>query len=117
MDCQYLVPLATGKKILKAAIESNVYGKFDKKLLLSKFDYHTRIGSPFPKEGIMKGYDLNLPLCSGEYKAFYIAVKGDKIEYRDSTDRVAFLIVTADSHTQAIERMKKVLENLTVEDE
>ena len=54
-DCQYLVPLATGKNILKAAIESNVYGKFDKKLLLSKFDYHTRIGSPFPKEGIMKG--------------------------------------------------------------
>ena len=75
------------------------------------------IGSPWPDEGIMKGYDLSLPLTEGDYKVFYIAKKGDKIRYRDSTSRVAFLIVTADTHTQAIERMKKGLENLRVETE
>ena len=116
-DCQYLVPMATGKNNLRAAIQSNVYGKFYKGLLKAKWDKHTMIGSPWPNEGIMKGYDLSLPLTDGDYRAFYIAKKGDKIKYVDSTSRVAFLIVTADSHTQAIERMKKGLENLRVETE
>ena len=50
----------------------------------------------------------------GEGWFFPILKIGDKIEYRDSTSRVAFLIVSRETRAETISAMKEGLENIKI---
>lgn len=53
-DCQYLVPAATGKDVIKAAMLTSLGKKFDKRLLESKINRVAISSSVWPKKGTIK---------------------------------------------------------------
>ena len=117
--CQYLVPVATGKNILKAAVLTSLNRKFNADLL---FDTKRRVAlseSVWPQPGIISqinGVEQIKELPGYEYLFLRCAV-GDRIQdYVDCTKRVCFLIVSGvnlDDARLNMNRIKSKLEIIT----
>lgn len=110
-DCQYLVPAATGKNVLKAAILTALGKPFSKDLLLDKKSKVAISSSLWPKLGKIKkieGID-NIKKVLG-YEQFFLRYSvGDVIEpYIDSTKRFCFIIVSGNTELEAREAMNRI---------
>lgn len=116
-DCQYLVPYATGKNILKAAILTCVGKSFEFDILKSKFNKVVISESLWPKPGIIKSISgvkaaSKLP---GFENIFFRYKVGDLVsEYIDCTKRVCFIICSGKSLVDAKHNMKKIKDIITI---
>lgn len=117
-DCQYLVPAATSKNVLKAAILTAVGKTFDKSLLEDKKKLIGLTGSIWPEPGLItkiSGVEeaKNIP---GFEKIFFRYKLGDVVDsYVDCTKRVCFIIVTGETEAQARESLEKIQSIVRIE--
>lgn len=117
-DSQYLVPLATGKNILQAAILTSIGEKFPQKLLKNTKHKIGVTGSVWPKPGkiiSIKGLSKakNIP---GIEHIFFRSKIGDMVlPYTDSTKRVCFIIATGKNEKLARETLKKAVDTIKIE--
>lgn len=99
-DCQYLVPSASGKNILKAAILTSIGKEFDPSLLVDSKHKVSVSGSHWPKPGKIAGINgltdaLQIP---GIEKIILRKNVGDTINhYKNCADRVSFIIASGDN--------------------
>jgi len=119
-DCQYLVPAATGKNVIKAAILTAMGKGFPAELLV---DSKKRIGlteSIWPKPGklvAVENLDKALQIPGVEKIVMRYNV-GDVVEeYIDCTKRVCFLIVTGETEAKAKETMELVKRTIVIKTE
>ena len=119
-DCQYLVPAATGKNVIKAAMLTAMGKPFPKDLLVNT---KKRIGlteSIWPKPGKLVGIE-NLEEAQhipGVEKIVMRYNVGDTVEeYIDCTKRVCFIIATGETEVKAKEAIEKVKETLVIKTE
>ena len=110
-DCQYLVPAATGKNVMRAAIYTALGIKFPSELLVAS---KTRIGlteSIWPEPGkiiAIEGLEEAKAIPGVEFIFFRYKI-GEVIQpYTDCTKRVCFIIVTGKDEVNAREIMDKV---------
>jgi len=118
-DSQYLVPAATGKNVMGAAIFTALGKKFPKKFLE---DTKHRVGItesvwPIPGkiikiEGVKEAKEI-----SGVEHIFFRYKEGDVVlPYTDCTKRVCFIIVTGKNGKEArfiMEKAKKIIKVVT----
>lgn len=119
-DCQYLVPAATGKNIIKAAILTAIGQSFSKELLQEQYRRVAISRSLWPKPGrVISIKGLNAAREIEGVKMIVMRVnKGDFIDsYNDCTKRTGFIIIAADTFSQAEEIFKKVEQTLIIETE
>ncbi len=116
-DCQYLVPAATGKNILKAAILTAIGENFEEDLLKDKLGKSCISESLWPKPGIIEkisGIEDAKRSKGYEFIHFRSNV-GDKVsEYNDCTKRVCFILVSGDDLENAKENMKLIKNKITI---
>ena len=117
-DCQYLVPAATGKAVLKAAIQTAIGERFDPILLQ---DHVHRVGvtsSLWPRPGrivSISGVDQARQL-PGIEQIFFRQSVGDLVQpYVDCTRRVCFIIATGSDEMQARENLRRAEEAIVIE--
>ena len=107
-DCQYLVPVATGKNVLKAAILTAVGETFSNKLLENTKHRVALSESIWPSPGeIIKidGVEVAKGLEGFEYIYFRYDV-GDTIErFTDCTKRVCYIIASGNDYIEAKKNM------------
>ena len=117
-DCQYLVPAASGKNILKAAIYTSLGQLFSKNLLVDSKKKVALSESIWPKPGIIKnihGID-NVKKFKGFEFIFFRYKVGDTItEYVDCTKRVCFIIASGKSYEKARQNINKIKDNIKIE--
>lgn len=116
-DCQYVVPIATGKEILKAAALTALGKRFDKKLLLPKIKKHVVTKSLWPMPG--KIIDINnidlIKKMDGFENIFFRYKIGDIVEpYIDCTNRTSFIIVSGNTLNHAKQNMDYILEKIKI---
>jgi len=118
-DCQYLVPAATGKNVMRAAILTALNKKFPASLLEDTKHRVGLTGSIWPKPGKItniSGVDDARALSGVEHIFFRYEI-GDTIEdYVDCTKRVCFIIVTGkneDDARKTLARAKKIIKITT----
>ena len=117
-DCQYLVPLATGKNILKAAILTAMQQLFPPDLLTARWEKFGQTASVWPKPGVIKSINgkeevLSTPEIAHVFMRYDV---GDTVmPYEDCSRRVAFIIsisesreLTASSLLQAQKTLKVI---------
>lgn len=119
-DCQFVVPAATGKNILKCAILTACGEKFDKNLLV---DYKNRVcisESLWPNPGKItriSGLDEVKSFKGFEFMHFRYEV-GDIVEpYTDCTKRVCFILASGSNLVEANQNMKYIKSKLIIETE
>ena len=119
-DCQYLVPAATGKNVIKAAILTALGQSFPDKLLK---DSKNRVGlteSLWPKPGKLVAIE-NLDKVKQIHGVEHIFMRyniGDVVEeYIDCTKRVCFIIVTGETEATAKIVMEEVKQNFVIKTE
>jgi biotin carboxylase len=119
-DCQYLVPAATGKNVMRAAILTALGEKFPPELL--KNTKH-RVGfseSIWPEPGVISqiaGVE-DAKKLKGVEQIFFRQKLGDVVQpYTDCTKRVCFIIVTGKDENEARETMNKVRETMIIKTE
>lgn len=116
-DCQYLVPMATGKNILKAAIMTSLGRPFDKSIL---YDSKKRVclseslwpspGKILEIEGIKKIKSLE----GFEFIYFRYNV-GDYVQpYTDCTKRVCFIIASGINYEEALNNMNAIKKEIII---
>jgi biotin carboxylase len=115
-DCQYLVPSATGKNILKAALLTCVGKSFDNDCLKSKFRKVAISESLWPKPGgvikAINGVD-EVKKFPGFENIFFRYGVGDYIDdYIDCTKRVCFIICSGTTLTETRQNMLKIKEKI-----
>ena len=117
-DCQFLVPAATGKNVLRAAIYTALGKPFQKSILENKYNKVCLSESLWPSPGkITKISGINnakkIPGC--EF-IFFRYKEGDIVEeYTDCTKRVCFLIVSGKNYDDAKENMEKIKKEIVIE--
>jgi len=116
-DCQYLVPAATGKQVMRAAILTALGKTFPRELLE---DTKHRVGiseSIWPEPGKIiriEGVE-EAKKIPGVENIFFRYEEGETIEpYVDCTKRVCFIIVTGKNEEEARNTMKKVKEIIKI---
>lgn len=116
-DCQYLVPAASGKNAMRAAIITALGNKFPAELLV---DSKHRIGlseSIWPEPGIItdiEGVEEARSIPGVEHIFFRYKV-GDTIQpYTDCTKRVCFIIVTGKDENEARKVMGEVKNTIKI---
>ena len=112
-DCQYLVPIATGKNILRAAILTSLGKKFPASLLQDRKHRVAVLDSLWPKpggrivaiEGVEKAERMpGFELFSMRYKL------GDIVKpYVDNAKRACFVIASGKDRKEAKENLKRIL--------
>jgi argininosuccinate lyase len=121
-DCQYLVPAATGKNVLRAAVLTALGREFPAPLLEATRQRVGLSGSIFPRPGLIVSIEgveeaRQLP---GVHQIFFRHAVGDRIDpYIDCTKRVCFLIVSGESETDAqrtLDAARKCIQIHTIED-
>jgi biotin carboxylase len=116
-DSQYLVPKATGKNILQAAILTSIGKPFPKKLLVDTKHRVGVTGSLWPKPGkiiSIKGVDKAKNIPGVEY-IFFRSEVGDVVQpYIDSTKRVCFIIATGKDENEARATLKKAISTISI---
>lgn len=117
-DCQYLVPAATGKNVLKAAILTSLGIPFSPEILVDTKHRTGLTGSLWPRPGeiiSIKGVEeaKNVP---GFEHIFFRYNIGDIIEpYTDCTKRFCFIIVTGETEEEARASLNAIKELIQVE--
>lgn len=115
-DCQYLVPAATGKNVIRAAIYTSLGKVFPSELLDEKFSRVAVSRSLWPKPGrILRISGLDeASRIPGVHKIVLRKKVGDMIEpYTDCTKRVCFFIAAADTQT-ALDAIVDLVESTLV---
>lgn len=117
-DCQYLVPAATGKNVLQAAILTALAQEFDPAILE---DTKHRVGlceSIWPKPGrivSIKGVE-EAKAVPGLERIFFRYKVGNMIDpYVDCTKRVCFIIVTGETESHARDTLATVKNLIQIE--
>ena len=119
-DCQYLVPAATGKNVLKAAILTALGKPFSEDLLLDK---KGRVGlsqSIWPKPGrivAIKGIEDAKRVPGFEHLFFRYSVGEVIAPYVDCTKRVCFILATGANAAEASQNMDKIKSLIQIETE
>lgn len=115
-DCQYLVPAATGKNILKAAILTCIGKQIDNDCLKNKSKKVAISESIWPKPGgVIKEINgiEDAKILPGFENIFFRFGVGDFIEeYTDCTKRVCFIICTGSNLHEAKKNMIKIKEKI-----
>jgi len=115
-DCQYLVPSATGKNILKAALLTCVGKPFDNDCLKSKFRKVAISESLWPKPGgVIKAINgvEEVKKMPGFENIFFRYGVGDYInDYIDCTKRICFIICSGLTLAETRENMLKIKEKV-----
>ena len=117
-DCQYLVPAATGKNILAAAILTSQGKAFQKDFLVDTKNRTSISESIWPKPGKIidiAGIDeaKNLP---GFEHIFFRYKLNDIVEpFTDCTKRICFIIVSGNSLKEAKKNMLRIKNIIKVE--
>ncbi|MDB4850446.1 ATP-grasp domain-containing protein [Gammaproteobacteria bacterium] len=117
-DCQYLVPAATGKNILAAAILTSQGKAFQKDFLVDTKNRTSISESIWPKPGKIidiSGIDeaKNLP---GFEHIFFRYKLNDIVEpFTDCTKRICFIIVSGNSLKEAKKNMLRIKNIIKVE--
>lgn len=109
-DCQYLVPAATGKAVLRAAILTAIGEDFDASMLTDRLNRVGVTGSLWPKPGritAISGVDEARQL-PGVEKIFFRYAPGDIVEpYVDCTRRVCFIVTTGADEAEALDNLRR----------
>jgi len=116
-DCQYLVPAATGKNILKAGILVALGKMFPPELLNNRKHQVGVTGSTWPEPGKIieiKGVD-EAKKMPGVVEVFLRYKVGDTVlSYVDSTRRACFVIVIGENEVEARARLKHALDTIEI---
>ena len=119
-DCQYLVPAASGKEVIKAAMLLALGEGIHPELLEPKWDRHAVSYNPLPPPGLITSISgleraRNSP---GVERVFMHYGVGDVIPpYRDCTARCCWIIATGETHGEAWENATEAAERLHIETE
>lgn len=117
-DCQYLVPSATGKNILRAAILTALGKPFPEDLVTDRLRRVGLTGSPWPKPGkivSISGIEKARKIPGVEY-IFMRYNLGEVITpYVDGARRSGFVIVTGRNEKEARETLNRALETIKIE--
>jgi biotin carboxylase len=103
-DCQYLVPAATGKNVIRAAITTAIGQPLDPADLQPKLDRFAASASPWPEPGTIEAIEglAEARAIPGVQHVFMRAQVGDVVKpYKDCAARVAFIIATGSSREAA----------------
>lgn len=119
-DCQYLVPAASGKNVLKAAILTSLGKTFSSEILIDKKNRVALSESIWPSPGVIKNI-LNTEkvkhMPGYEFLLFRNKV-GDLVEnYTDCTKRVCFIIVSGKDYSEARINMDNIKKEIIIETE
>jgi len=117
-DCQYLVPAATGKNVIKAAMLTSLGKKFNTELLINKFNKIALTSSVWPKPGKIKRIIYKkIKLNKNEYvKVFFTKKKNDLINnYDNCADRACFIIAASANEKKTNYLISKVKKNITID--
>jgi biotin carboxylase len=117
-DCQYLVPAATGKNVLRAAALTALGQLFDPALLVDTKHRVALSGSIWPEPGRIvdiRGVDDARGIPGVELVVFRYDV-GDVVEpYVDCTKRVCFVIVSGNDESEAQATLDAARAAITIE--
>jgi biotin carboxylase len=116
-DCQYLVPSATGKNVLKAAILTATGEIFDDSLLVDTKQKVSLSESIWPLPGkITKigGIETAKGLTGFEYIYFRYNVGDTVMPYTDCTKRVCFIIASGKDYAEAAENMDDIKKTISI---
>lgn len=116
-DCQYLVPYATGKNIIRVAIQLATGQTIDTDLLEDKLGLVGVTGSMFPPTGkITKIDDSEARKVDGVKEIFWRYKDGDTIEpYIDCAKRVNFIICVGDTEEKAYQSLDEAKSKIVLE--
>lgn len=117
-DCQYLVPAATGKNIIKASMLTSLGKKFNSELLKNKFKKVGMTSSIWPKPGKIKKIIYNkIKKNKDEYlKVFFTKKKNDFIQnYENCADRACFIIAASINEKKTNDLIKKAKKNIIID--
>ena len=117
-DCQYLVPAATGKDVIRAAMLTSLGKEFDKKLLESKINRVAMSSSIWPKPGKIKKIEYKKnKIHKDEYlKVFFTKKKNDEIiSYENCADRPCFIIAASQNEIKTKELINKAKKSIIIE--
>ena len=117
-DCQYVVPAASGKNIIRAAILTACGKSFPSELLEDRVSRVVVTRSHWPKRGKIKailGVEEALEIDNVEH-IFFRRKVGDFIDgYDDCTDRVSFVIASGKTLDEAENAAKNALATVAIE--
>lgn len=116
-DCQYLVPAATGKNVLKSAILTAIGKKFPSGLLTDKKHRVGMTGSVWPKPGeIVSITGLSqAQRIPGVEHIFLRSAVGDTVgPYTDGASRTCFIIVTGKDEDAAHATLEKAQQTIKI---
>jgi biotin carboxylase len=116
-DCQYLVPAASGKEVIKAAMLTSLGKEFDPKLLENKFKRIALSSTVWPKPGIIKKISYKkITINNNEYlKVFFTKKKNDLINnYDNCADRPCFVIAASDNEKKTIQLINQAKKNIII---
>jgi len=111
-DCQYLVPAATGKNVLRVAVLTALGKKFSPELLVDKKHKVGLTASIWPEQGKIVAIEGvgEAEKIPGFEKIFFRYNIGDVVEsFVDCTKRVCFIIVTGNDEPAAKKALQRVL--------
>ena len=116
-DCQYLVPAATGKNALKAALLTALGKPFSKQLLIDRKRRVGLTGSLWPKPGkivSISGVAKAKKIPGVEHVFMRYAVGETVAPYTDGAKRTSFIIVTGKNEAQARETLNRALHTVKI---
>lgn len=117
-DCQYLVPAATGKNVIRAAVLTALGRPFPSDLLQAKYQRVAVSRSLWPRPGRIRAVHglEDVRRIPGVEKIVFRKRVGDLIEpYTDCTKRVCFVIAVADTQAAVEEVVAQVERTLTID--
>ena len=116
-DCQILVPAATGKNIIKAAMLTSLGKKFDASLLKNKYNKVAYSSSVWPKPGkIIKVNYKKLKINKNEFlQVIFNKKKNDTIKsYQNCADRPCFIIASSNSEEKTKKLISKAKKSISI---
>ena len=117
-DCQYLVPAATGKNIIKASMLISLGKEFNSELLKNKFNKVGMTASIWPKPGkIRKIFYNKIKIKKDEYlRVFFTKKKNDVIQnYDNCADRACFIIAASINERKTNNLIEKTKKNIVID--
>lgn len=119
-DCQYLVPVASGKEVIKAAMLLALGEPIHEELLEAKWNKHAVSFNPLPPPGriiAIRGLEEAKSSLGVEHIFLRVGV-GDIIpEYRDCAARPCWIIATGLSRAAAMENASAAAQKLKIKTE
>ncbi|WP_415303949.1 ATP-grasp domain-containing protein [Candidatus Pelagibacter sp. Uisw_090] len=109
-DCQILVPAATGKKVIEAAMQISLGHKFNKKLLDKKFNRTALSTTVWPRPGKILKIKYKKPKISKNdiLEVIFTKKSGDSIQdYENCADRPCFIIGASTNEKKTIDLINK----------